>query len=300
MLQKMILIGFLSISSATVFHGYLSKIVPVNSSYIILGLFILFTIMMIKVGISFVFKKIVIALMVQAGIMGLISYTGIKIDYTISKYTSLFFGLGVSLLGWSRIKSIIESLMLNPLGFLKKTYDTQFFNLNKDNANINLNIESIDKLGDNGREFEKFIAKLYRAMGFTSKTTMDLKEENDLPECIMNRSGNGEQGADVIVFFNKPEIFFGREYDGFIIQCKQYSNKVENKAIQEVVGAVKMYEKHFIRKLQPVVITNNYFTGPAEDLAKANEVILINRDSLPELVKEAMSCMKNIKETLVA
>ena len=66
------------------------------------------------------------------------------------------------------------------------------------------------------------------------------------------------------------------------IQCKHYSKKVDNGAIQEINTALSMYRAH-----HGVVITNNYFTKPAQELAEANGVTLINRDRLVDLIAKA-------------
>lgn len=300
MLRKLILISVFVAGLSSVLSNYIKDMLSIEFSYIFLGIFSVIALVIFKIGISMVVKSSLKVGIIQSIMMGIFTSLKVPLDYSILKWVTLASAILFSIFGFNKIKELLESMVLAPLGLIKKTYDTKFYNIHKDNANIDLSIEEIDALGDNGRDFEVYIARIYRALGMTAKTTMELKEENDLPACIMKRSGNGEQGADVIVFFNAPETLFGEVYDGVIIQCKHYSNKVENKAIQEVVGAVKMYEKHFMRKLKPVVITNNYYTGPAEDLAKANNVILIDRDSLPSLVKEAVDQIKQAKNSLIA
>lgn len=79
----------------------------------------------------------------------------------------------------------------------------------------------------------------------------------------------GDQGADIIASKNGKK---------FIIQAKQYSGLVGNKAVQEVVAAKNYYSGDVA-----VVITNSHYTPAAKDLAQKNKVILIDSDSLPNL-----------------
>jgi HJR/Mrr/RecB family endonuclease len=289
-------------STLTIVAGsYISRFIPNNyNNYFLLGLGSILFLLILKKGLSKIFLFSFKVITVQALIMAVITKIYPSIEYNFLKVISVSISLSMVIFGYKRLKILVENTILIPLGIVKKQYDKTFNNSSKDNANLNLTIEEIDKLGDNGRDFEYYIAKLYRACGHISKTTMDLKDENDLPESIMNRAGNGEQGADVLVFFNEPQYVFGSMKDGLIIQCKHYSSTVGNTAVQEVVGAVKMYEKHFLKKLHPMVITNNYLTGPAIDLAKDNEVSYIDRDSICKLIDLACNTVKNTKEQLIA
>lgn len=148
-----------------------------------------------------------------------------------------------------------------------------------------LTMEQIDKLGNNGKDFETYVCRLYRNLGYEAYTTTELREMGKLPKLIMGQSGSGEQGADVIVYknTNKGKLTL-------IVQCKQYSNTVGNSAVQEVFSALAMYHGH-----EGVVITNNTFTPHAKNLAKAiNEnnhnpykVNLIDRQGLRDFVEQA-------------
>lgn len=115
-------------------------------------------------------------------------------------------------------------------------------------------IDDVDLM--TGLEFEEFIAKLFIKMGYSAKTT----------------KGSGDQGIDVIA--EKNGIKFG-------IQCKCYTNTVSNSAIQEVVAGKQLYN---LDKL--IVITNNYFTKSAQQLARANNVVLWDRTILKEKLSE--------------
>jgi HJR/Mrr/RecB family endonuclease len=83
---------------------------------------------------------------------------------------------------------------------------------------------------------------------------------------------SGDQGADVIA--NK----FGQKT---AVQTKRWDNKVNNKAIQEITAAIKYYNAD-----EGIVITNNTFTISAIELAKSNDIKLIDREKLGELIKK--------------
>ena len=103
-------------------------------------------------------------------------------------------------------------------------------------------------------EFEHYLADLYREKGYAAFVTKK----------------GGDQGADVILNKKRERI---------VIQAKRYSSKVGNGAVQEVVASIKYYNAN-----KAIVITNNYFTKPAKELAKANSVELIDRDKLKKLM----------------
>lgn len=115
-------------------------------------------------------------------------------------------------------------------------------------------IEDVDSLS--GHEFEHFLAPLYEQQGYRAKVT----------------KGSGEYGADLIL---------KRKGCISIIQAKCYGEgkKVGVKAVQEVVGALAMYKAS-----EGIVVTNRFFTKPAENLAKANRIKLVDRHELAELM----------------
>ena len=131
-------------------------------------------------------------------------------------------------------------------------YNKKYELLNMDRKRI----ESIIKLNEmlsnvtSGEEFEIFLKHLYEIMGYIVELT---------PK-------TGDQGADLILQKNNKKI---------VAQAKFYSNPVGNFAIQEVVAATKYYNAD-----KAIVVTNNVFTKPAKDLADANDVQLIDGNSL--------------------
>lgn len=103
----------------------------------------------------------------------------------------------------------------------------------------NYTIDDVDLM--NGNEFEHFICELFNKMGYKSNVTKQ----------------SGDQGLDVIAVKNGKRIG---------IQAKCYSYTVGNSAVQEVVAG-----KNFYHCDKVLVITNNYFTSSAKELAQVND-----------------------------
>ncbi len=117
-------------------------------------------------------------------------------------------------------------------------------------------IDDVDMM--NGSEFEHFVCELYTKMGYRAEVTKQ----------------SGDQGLDVIA--EKGDKRIG-------IQAKCYSGTVGNSAVQEAVAGKSFYHCDKV-----VVVTNNYFTASAKELAQSNDVILWDRDILKEKIKENM------------
>lgn len=110
-----------------------------------------------------------------------------------------------------------------------------------------------------GPQFEMYLENLFNELGYKVK-----------------RSGKaGDQGADLIL--KKGDYVYA-------IQAKFYTGKLSNTPVQEVAGALKLYNAN-----QGVVITNSEFTSGAKQLAKANDVILIDGKGLKKLTDYAMN-----------
>lgn len=152
---------------------------------------------------------------------------------------------------------------------------------------VDKSMEEVDKLGNNGKDFEAYMATVYKGLGFSAWTTTELRASKNLPKTVLLRGGSGEQGVDVVVYFPQARQIGNGVYDGLLVQCKQYSSTVGNKAIQEIFSAIPMYSQHFKKRFKPVVVTNNYFTKQAMDLAMSNGVNLMNREQLASLIKDA-------------
>lgn len=113
-------------------------------------------------------------------------------------------------------------------------------------------IEEIDHM--NGYEFEEYVKKLFVKLGYS----------------VFHTSLSGDQGADLIL---------SKDGEKTTVQVKRYSNKVSNKAVQEVVAA-----KAYYKCSKSIVVTNSFFTDAAIKLANANNVELIDRNGLTRLM----------------
>lgn len=103
---------------------------------------------------------------------------------------------------------------------------------------------------DTGEEFEIFLKELYEELGYQVTLT----------------PRTGDQGADLIIEKRGVKS---------VVQAKFYSSSVGNSAVQEVIGAIGFYNAN-----KGIVITNNTFTKSAKELAKANNIHLVNGNSL--------------------
>jgi len=113
-----------------------------------------------------------------------------------------------------------------------------------------------------GHQFEIYLAKLLGNLGYKIETT----------------GKTADFGADLIAINNG---------DRWVIQAKRYSSKVGITAVQEVLGAKRYYNGH-----STGVITTNYFTPAAKTLAEVNDVLLIDRDGLFELISKEKTGLK--------
>ena len=105
---------------------------------------------------------------------------------------------------------------------------------------------------ETGKQFEDLMIRVLRDAGMV---VHDTPTSNDY-------------GADLIIEYNNHRIAG---------QCKYYEKAVGVKAVQEVIGALSYYQCD-----AGVVITNNEFTQQADNLASANQVLLIDGDMLEE------------------
>jgi len=111
--------------------------------------------------------------------------------------------------------------------------------------------------GMTGLEFEKCVANLLRSQGYRHVT---ITERYDY-------------GVDIIA--EKDEIRWG-------VQVKRNSNLVKAIAVRQVVTALKKYKCD-----RAMVVTNNKFSHVAEELARSNDCILIDRTKLYKWVRTA-------------
>jgi HJR/Mrr/RecB family endonuclease len=113
-------------------------------------------------------------------------------------------------------------------------------------------IQEIDSM--TGEEFEHRLAVLFRALGYRVSTTR----------------ATGDFGADLVL-----------ERDGVrtVVQAKRWDSCVGIEAVYEVVGAKAHYGAS-----EAVVVTNLLFTPAAVEMANDNDVALIERDELVEIL----------------
>lgn len=123
-------------------------------------------------------------------------------------------------------------------------------------------IEVIDAM--DRYQFEEFVAQLFQNMGYKTEVT----------------SSSGDYGIDVIA--RRKGLNIG-------IQAKRYSDKVPNKAVQEVIAGIAFYNLG-----RGLVITNNYYTKQAQNQAKSTNVLLWDRDILQQKLREVYGDMKNL------
>lgn len=151
--------------------------------------------------------------------------------------------------------SLFEIVRQITLAEIINKKDNEIKDLLRGKASVNTKKYCIDDTDlMDGYTFEDFLSKLFNNMGYITNTT----------------SKSGDQGIDIIAKKN------GRTVG---IQAKCYSNKVGNSAIQEAVAGKNIYNCDTV-----MVITNNYFTKSAVELARANEVILWDRDTLSKKI----------------
>lgn len=117
-------------------------------------------------------------------------------------------------------------------------------------------IDRVDRM--DGREFELFLEDVFTALGYTVTVT----------------PASRDFGADLLL--ETP--------DGWLIavQAKRYEKVVGLEAVQQIAAAVPYYQAH-----EGWVVTNSTFTDSAYELARPNQVRLIARMELEELLKEA-------------
>lgn len=107
-----------------------------------------------------------------------------------------------------------------------------------------------------GYEFEDFLVRLFTTIGYDVESTKK----------------GADQGAD---------LFAERFGQKIVIQAKNYKDSVGNAAVQQALAA-----KSFYNCDDAMVVTNNYFTGSAKDLAAASGVRLVSRTELQEYLDE--------------
>lgn len=114
-----------------------------------------------------------------------------------------------------------------------------------------LSVDSMD-----GREFERFCAMLLQKNGFTK---------------VQLTQASGDQGVDILA--EKGGVQYA-------IQCKCYSSDLGNTPVQEVNAGRMIYGRHV-----GVVMTNRYFTRGAKEAAAQTNVLLWDRDTMKDFMR---------------
>jgi hypothetical protein len=210
--------------------------------------------------------------------------------------TSVFWGLSKNLpkgltsgvtTVFSKVASLVFNiLILRFLGGLFSPVRKYGILLNRRAPKGIKDIEKVKKANERGKLFEEYCAEHLSWAG-ESFTTGELRAMKNMPISVMKQGGSGEQGVDVVVFLDKKhqKSLFNNKYEALLIQCKFYGKDISNKAVQEIVGAEKMYQDHFRKKFKLMVISNQKFTKPAHNLAKSNDVILVCGKTLGKWLK---------------
>ena len=113
-----------------------------------------------------------------------------------------------------------------------------------------------------GRDYEEYLAWSLFDMGYVVRIT----------------PASGDFGTDVVLDLNP--------YFRIIFQCKYYSGKIGNHAVQEICAAKEYYKAQMC-----VVVTNREYTEAAKRLAEANRVLLIDRFDIGDSVEDLCRCL---------
>ncbi len=108
-----------------------------------------------------------------------------------------------------------------------------------------------------GHDFEYYCADILKAHGFLE---------------VEVTKGSGDYGADILA-----------EKDGvtYAVQCKCYDKPIGVKAVQEIYAGRDYYDR-----MVGVVMTNQYFTQPAVELAQKLNIMLWDRGYLDAMTDE--------------
>lgn len=113
-----------------------------------------------------------------------------------------------------------------------------------------MKLKKIDKMS--GRGFEQYLKAQFERLRY---------------RVVLTEASN-DYGADLILKRGGKKI---------VVQAKRYDKNVGIAAVQEVIGAVAYYDAD-----EAMVVTNQYFTKNAYNLARQNNVTLWTRKELKE------------------
>lgn len=151
-----------------------------------------------------------------------------------------------------------ESLLKNEVDDANAQNESKLFEEEKtsadDDASHFLDINDIDKLDSN--EFELFLKEFYKKMGYE----------------IKKASSSEDRSLDLII-----ELFG----EIIVVQGRICDSKVDKSSVNKIISSIEHYDTR-----NGMIVTNNYFTDSARDLARSNNNIkLIDREELKKKLK---------------
>lgn len=195
-----------------------------------------------------------------------------KKGWTLERGLKTLFALYIGIVILSELPSeVLDYLLIFVLlvVFVYPFYRFGTFKLNLiRNRYRNSSIKEVDAMS--GLEFEYFLKPLFESKGYMAEVTQ----------------GSGDYGADLVL---------SRKGKKTVVQAKCYSSNIGVDAVQQVVAAMPVYHAK-----NSIVITNRYFTKQAKKLARANHVLLIDRDGLITMINHYQSGSSSILNRLLA
>lgn len=184
------------------------------------------------------------------------------------KYSNYFnaiplFFLGFGLYNLTKSNFYITIFIVLPIMFIALKLITNYIiTIKKQKKYLDSGINIVDNL--DGVEFEEYLLAHFVKLGYKGTLT---PKTNDY-------------GADLIL----------KKYDEkIVVQAKRYSSKVGIEAVQQIIGAKEYYKAD-----KGMVITNNYFTPNAVNLASSSNIELWDRKKLLNIFYKS-----NGKENLI-
>ena len=130
-------------------------------------------------------------------------------------------------------------------------------------------ITDIDRLNPN--LFEATIGALFKKQGFEVKLT----------------PFSNNKGVDVVVL---------KEGENYLIQAKQTKSLIGNEGIQEICTAKRYYEDKFKEQFKLLTVTNNDYSSSSVILARSNDIRLLNRKHLEDMLTKNAITMLDINK----
>lgn len=162
-----------------------------------------------------------------------------------------YFSAGLSIMLILLLYILISSYYKEILVFLLLSFSLLilcliFFNYLEKKKYLESGINDIDNM--TGEQFEIYLKYYFQKLGYKVELT----------------SRRSDYGADLIL---------KKDDEVIVIQAKRYSKAVGIRAVQEIIGAMSYY-----RASKGIVVTNNYFTSNAVNLAQKSSIELWDRN----------------------